>query len=71
MPLAPEDLLRLCETARQEGKDFPTVWNTILKRHPLVLGAPSHEVVDGEARIVVRLVTGQRLLSAISGFSLG
>jgi hypothetical protein len=69
-PRSPEELLRACERAQDLGDDFPTVWNTLLRRCPLVIGLPSHEVSDGEARIVVRLITGQKLLSAAHGFSL-
>jgi hypothetical protein len=46
------------------------VWNTILKRHPLVGGLPGHEIRGGEALIVVQLRTGQRLASSSLGFSL-
>lgn len=70
MPGSSEDLLRACQAAHGAGKDFPTVWNTLLKRHPLVIGLPEHEIANGEARIVIRLVTGQRILSAARGFSL-
>ena len=70
MPGSSEDLLRVCEAAHSEGRDFPTVWNTLLKRHPLVIGLPTHEVTNGEARIVIRLITGQKLLSSARGFSL-
>jgi hypothetical protein len=66
-----DDLLRACEAARQQGKDFPTIWTTILKNHPLVLGLPSHSVVNGEAKIVVSLIDGRRLLSTPQGFSFG
>lgn len=68
MDRAALDLLHQCEQARGCGSDFPTIWRTILKVHPLVTGLPGHEVRDGEALIVVRLLTGQRLASSSSGF---
>jgi hypothetical protein len=71
MPGSSEDLLRACEAAHSAGSDFPTVWNALLKRHPLVIGLPMHESANGEARIVIRLITGQKLLSSARGFSLG
>lgn len=64
------ELLRQCEEARVAGRDFPTIWSTILKRHPLVKGLPGHEIREGEALIVVHLLTGQRLASATGGFLL-
>ena len=67
---AATQLLRQCADAHAAGVDFPTVWNTILKRHPLVGGLPGHEIRGGEALIVVRLRTGQRLASSSLGFSL-
>lgn len=70
MAASPMDLLRECERARSAGKDFPTIWNTILKHHPLVLGPPTHQVTNGVAQIVVTLITGERMLSVADGFSL-
>lgn len=64
------DLLRLCEAARDAGHDFPTIWNTILRTHPLVRGLPRHEIDGGDALIVVRLVTGCSLISSTQGFHL-
>ncbi|OQW60446.1 MAG: hypothetical protein A4S17_00710 [Proteobacteria bacterium HN_bin10] len=63
-------LLRQCEEARGAGRDFPTSWSTILKRHPLVNGLPGHEIREREALIVVHLLTGQRLASGRQGFFL-
>lgn len=70
MAVSPEELLGACERARREGNDFPTIWNTLLKHDPLVLGAPTHQVTDGVAQIVVALITGEKLLSSVRGFSL-
>ena len=64
------DLLRQCEEAHAVGRDFPTIWNTLLKRHSLVRGIPGHEVRSGEVLIVVQLLSGQRLASSTRGFSL-
>lgn len=64
------ELLRQCEEAHAAGRDFPTIWNTLLKRHPLVPGIPGCEVRGGEAFIVVRLLSGQKLASSMRGFSL-
>jgi len=64
-------LLDQCEAARRGGDDFPTIWNGLLRRHPLVAGLPRHAVVGGETLIVVRLVTGDELVSSTRGFRLG
>lgn len=66
----PQQLLEACEQAHREGRDFPTIWRTILRPHRLVHGLPGHEVVDGDARIMISLTTGQKLLSSASGFAL-
>lgn len=66
----PEGLVEACERARRAGKDFPTVWREILRPHPLVIGLPGHEVVDGEARILIALRTGQKIGSTIRGYFL-
>ncbi len=66
----PEGLLVACEDAAREGTDFPTVWMTILNPHGLVIGLPTHRILDGEAQIVVRLATGQTLISGRNGYAL-
>ena len=33
------DLVRKCVAAMQDGTDFPTVWDTVLKGHVLVIGS--------------------------------
>lgn len=65
---APEDLLARCEQARRAGSDFPTIWLTILKSHPLVIGLPRHLVRDGKAIIVVKLQNRYELLSSPDRF---
>jgi hypothetical protein len=64
------DILQQCVTARQEGADFPTIWNTILKRHPLVSGPPVQAMHEGQARLEIMLITGQRLIFDRAMFSL-
>jgi hypothetical protein len=64
------ELLARCEAARREGRDFPTIWVTILKPHPLVFGLPRHDIDKGEALIVVALLTGEDLVSSARGLRL-
>lgn len=66
----PRQLLEACRLAHREGKDFPTIWRTVLRPNRLVIGLPGHEIIDGEAQIVVSLGTGQKLLSRPNGFEL-
>lgn len=61
MPRLSDDLLRQCCAAIQ-GSDFPTVWETLLRRHRLVVGPPV-QYTDGEkVELHVRLLTGERLV---------
>jgi hypothetical protein len=56
------DLLQQCAAARAAGLDFPTVWQTILRRHPLVGGSPI-QMADGKRIwLEVPLTTGDRLI---------
>jgi hypothetical protein len=54
--------MRKCTAAAQNGADFPTVWNTLLKPHPLVIGRPKQSLQDGRAQLEISLITGQRLI---------
>jgi len=66
----PHRLIQACESARCEGKDFPTIWRNVLRPHSLVVGLPRHEIVAGQAAILVNLRNGQTLISTVDGFSL-
>lgn len=57
------DLVLKCTAIARDGADFPTVWEAVLKRHPLVVGPPV-QTFDDEARpqLEIRLVTDQRLV---------
>ena len=52
------DLIALCRAGQAAGLDFPTLWNEVLKPHPLVIGPPVQTVRDGRIRMEVRLITG-------------
>ena len=53
-------LAEMCTELVQDGNDFPIVWNTVLKGHPLVDDIP-HSKRDG-ARWEVHLTTGEHLI---------
>ena len=50
-----------CRAAQAAGADFPTLWNEVLKPHPLVSGLPVHTVRDGKICREVRLITGSTI----------
>jgi hypothetical protein len=60
--LRAEDLLDACVAAAHRGDDFPTVWESVLKTHPLVAYPPVQRMVDGRPRLNVILTTGERLV---------
>lgn len=66
-----EDLLARCVTVRQRGEDFPTIWNNILRRHPLVLGPPVQVIATPDPMLRIQLVNGQSLCFQNGTFSLG
>ena len=65
-------LLQRCTDAARNGADFPTIWETILRRHRFVIGPPE-QVMDGDrTQLRIRLTTGQSLVfdSATKSFKL-
>jgi hypothetical protein len=59
------DLVLKCTATARDGANFPTVWETVLKRHPLVVGPPNQTFdFDDEERpqLEITLVNGQRLV---------
>jgi hypothetical protein len=67
------DLALQCTELARNGNDFPNIWTTLLKRHPLVDGIPQSKMIGGRAVLEIRLVTGERLLfdGDAKRFSLG
>lgn len=52
----------MCTELVRKGNDFPTVWTTLLKGHPLVNGIPESRLEGRRPMLVIRLITGERLL---------
>ena len=65
-----QKLLQHCIAVRQEGADFPTIWQTVLRYHPLVVGSPVQRIIDGNPALEIALITGQRLICDDKGFAL-
>jgi hypothetical protein len=63
------DLIRACEDASRGGGDFPTIWHTIIKRHPLVRGVPIQRLNGSATYLEVPLITGQSLIVEVDGRS--
>jgi hypothetical protein len=68
-----DDLARLCTDAVRKGNDFPTIWDTLLKRHPLVVGIPRQRFEGNRSFLEIRLIAGERLVFESEGkrFSIG
>ncbi len=59
----PHDLLKRCIAARDSGADFPTIYDTIIRRADrLGPGLPTHRTDGRETWLQVRLVTGHCLI---------
>jgi hypothetical protein len=56
------DLARTCTELVRKGNDFPTIWATKLKGHPLVDGIPHQRVTGTRSLLDIRLITGERLV---------
>ena len=63
-------LVRECNSEREKRTDFPTIWVTILKPHPYVVGLPVQEKNEAGPVLKIPLLTGRSLVFDGSIFSL-
>jgi hypothetical protein len=56
------DLVRKCNEAMQLGVDFPTMWHTIIKPDPAVVGVPVQRLEGGRSYLEVPLLRGNWLV---------
>jgi hypothetical protein len=57
------DLAIKCTAAALSGADFPSVWDSVLRAHPLVVGPPIQTFTDDDVpNLEIRLINGQRLI---------
>ena len=56
------DLARACTDLVRGGNDFPTIWGTRLKSHPLVSGMPRQRHDGTRSLLDIPLITGERLV---------
>jgi hypothetical protein len=52
-----DQLVRRCVAATSEAADFPTLWDTVLRRHSLVVGPRIQRIEGGRAWLRIPLVT--------------
>jgi hypothetical protein len=58
----PNDLVLKCNEAMRVGVDFPTLWHTIIKPHPTVIGPPVQRLDGNRAYLEVPLLRGDWLV---------
>jgi hypothetical protein len=56
------DLAQTCNELVRQGKDFPTIWATVLKGHTLVEGIPRQKIAGTRSLLEIPLITGERLV---------
>jgi hypothetical protein len=56
------ELARTCEAAARGGADFPTIWQSILKSHPLVAGLPIQRLEAGRPLLEIPLTLPHRIV---------
>jgi hypothetical protein len=56
--MSPYDLVEKCNEAMRLGVDFPTLWHTIIKPDPTVIGPPVQRLDGNRAYLEVPLLRG-------------
>ena len=57
------DLAEFCTELAQKGKDFPTIWATLLESHTLVDSIiPASKLEGTRPTLEIQLITGGRLV---------
>ena len=57
-----DNLVRKCNDMIAEGLDFPTIWETYLRRHTAVIGPPIQGYRDSEFILTIPLFYRQTLV---------
>lgn len=58
----PNHLVQKCNEAMRLGVDFPTLWHTIIKPHPSVIGPPVQRLDGNRTYLEIALLRGDRLV---------
>jgi hypothetical protein len=67
MRMNSHDLARHCNDAMRSGVDFPTLWNTIIKPHPAVIGMPVQRMDGNRTWLEIPLLRGDWLVVDTAG----
>ncbi len=62
-----QDLLRKCNEAMRSGSDFPTLWHTVIKPHPTVVGVPIQRSDGSRTYLEIPLLRGDYLVVDLEG----
>lgn len=57
-----DDLVRNCNEAMRRGVDFPTLWHTVIKPHPTVVGVPVQRLDGNRSYLEIPLLRGDWLV---------
>jgi hypothetical protein len=60
--MSPDDLVEKCNAAMRLGVDFPTLWHTIIKLDPNVMGPPVQRFDGNRTYLEIALLRGDRLV---------
>jgi hypothetical protein len=60
--MSPNDLVQKCNEAMRLGVDFPTLWHTIIKPDPTVIGPPIQRLDGSRTYLEVPLLRGDWLV---------
>jgi hypothetical protein len=60
--ISPHDLVKSCNEAMDCGVDFPTLWHTVIKPHPAVVGVPVQRLEGNRTYLEVPLLRGDWLV---------
>ena len=58
MNQAADRLAEQCTQAARDGVDFPSIWDSILKKHTLVISPPVQTFEDERSHLDIRLRNG-------------
>jgi hypothetical protein len=61
-----DNLIQRCNEFIADGLDFPTIWETYLRRHQAVIGPPIQEYRSNEPVLIIPLFYRQVLIFSSS-----
>jgi hypothetical protein len=66
-----DDLVRNCNEAMLRGIDFPTLWHTVIKPHPTVVGVPVQRLDGNRSYLEIPLLRGDWLIVDVESRTIG